>query len=278
MTTNTALIPEATEALESIDRHGYVVLGTLDPAFTDRLRSAADEVATRWAERAPNGQLHLLSCLEHHPDLVEVIDWTPLLEVLTAGLSWNIHVNHSHIDIHPPHPPTDGRRWHRDGGVQGRDMRLMPAFQPRLALKVGVFLTGVDQPDDGALELVPGSHLDSASRPTSQDPEDAVAVVVPAGSVVVIDARIWHRRRDNLGTLTRKARFLNYTYRWIASRECRFQDVPTWQDLSGVRQQLLGGSTLDPFYPAAGALPLEQHTAHAALRVPAGQRQRRPQS
>jgi ectoine hydroxylase len=117
----------------------------------------------------------------------------------------------------------------------------------------------VDQPDDGAFELVPGSHLDSASRPTSQDPEDAVAMIVPAGSVVLFDARAWHRRRDNLGTSTRKAMFLNYTYRWIASRECRLQDLPTWQDLSRVRRQLLGGSTWDPFYPAAGALPLEQH-------------------
>jgi hypothetical protein len=274
MRTNTALISEATEALETLDRHGYVVLGALDPGSTERLRCAADEVATRWAERAPGGQLHLLSCLERHPDLVEVIDWTPLLEVLTAALSWNIHVNHSHIDVHPPHAPTDGRRWHRDGGVQGRDMRLMPALQPRLALKVGVFLTGVDRPDDGALELVPGSHLDSARRPSSPDPDDAVAVIVPAGSVVVFDTRVWHRRRDNLGTSTRKAMFLNYTYRWIVSRECRFQDVPTWQDLSGVRQQLLGGSTADPFYPTAGALPLERHTAHAAPRIPGRRGQR----
>jgi ectoine hydroxylase len=259
MMTATALSPEAAEALESIDRHGFVVLGTLHPAFTDRLRAAADEVATRWADRAPDGQLHLLSCLERHPDLVQVIDWPPLLEVLTAALSGNIYINHSHIDVHPPHAPTDGRRWHRDGGVQGRDMRLMPIVQPRLAVKVGVFLTDVDQPDDGAFELVPGSHLDSASRPTSQDPEDAVAMIVPAGSVVLFDARAWHRRRDNLGTSTRKAMFLNYTYRWIASRECRLQDVPTWQDLSRVRRQLLGWSTWDPFYPAAGALPLEQH-------------------
>ena len=44
VTRTTALSPEAAEALQSIDRHGYVVLGTLDPAFTARLRARTNKV------------------------------------------------------------------------------------------------------------------------------------------------------------------------------------------------------------------------------------------
>lgn len=256
--TTTALSSAAIEALASIDTVGYTVLGTMEPELTERLAEAADTMAARWGEGLPGGQLHLLSCLERHVGLTDIVDWPPLLDVLIGGLSPNIYINHSHIDVHPPHPPTPGRRWHRDGGVQGRDMRKMPCDQPRLALKVGVFLTDVSGPDDGALEIVPASHLDLETRPTATDPADGVAVTVPAGTVVVFDARVWHRRRDNLGSSTRKAMYINYTYRWVTSRECRFDDVPEWLQLSPVRRQLLGEASWDPFYPVAGELPLEQ--------------------
>jgi len=140
-------------------------------------------------------------------------------------------------------------------------MRLWPAVQPRLSVKAALFLTDVATPDDGAFELVPGSHLDTSSREPAIDPPDAAAMTVPARTVVLFDARVWHRRRDNLGQTTRKAMFLAYTYRWITSRDRPFD--PAWAELPPVRRQLLGDPTWEPFYPAPGELPVEQWaTAH----------------
>jgi hypothetical protein len=38
-------------------------------------------------------------------------------------LGWNIHVYHSHLDVHPPLPARRPFRfeWHQDGGLAGAD-------------------------------------------------------------------------------------------------------------------------------------------------------------
>lgn len=237
--------------LSRFDADGYLVLGRLTGRLLDNLQCKVDAVADGLSER------HLLSALHHHPELITVIDWPPILSLVVELLSSNVHVNHSHLDIHPPHHPTSGRRWHRDGGVQGREMRLMPVHQPRVSVKVGVFLSDVERPDDGALELVPGSHRDPSTRRPDVDPPDSVAVTVAAGAVVLFDSRTWHRRRDNLGQTTRKALFLSYSYRWIASREVPFERFPGRAHLGELHRQLLGDGQWDAFYPPPDQLPAD---------------------
>jgi ectoine hydroxylase len=75
------------------------------------------------------------------------------------------------------------------------------------------------------------------------------------------DARLWHRRRDNLGSRIRRAVFWGYSYRWLTSRDTPFEDVPGWAGLSPIRRQLLGDQTVDPFYWASGELPLDPRSA-----------------
>jgi hypothetical protein len=245
------------ELTEAVAHEGWSVVGVLDRQLNRRLLAAVDEVAARSSETGTGGQLHLLSGLARHPDLAAVVDWPPLLALAVQLLSPNIYINHSHLDVHPPHPPTGGHRWHRDNGLMGRDMRLLWRDQPRVTAKVAVYLTDVESPDDGALEVVPGSHLDTASRHPTEEQHDGVPILGPAGTVAVFDARLWHRRRDNLGTRVRRAMFWGYSYRWLTSRDVAFGDVPEWAGLPPIARQLLGDRTVDPFYWAAGDLPLD---------------------
>ncbi len=64
--------------------------------------------APRRAARLPTsrGQLHQLSGLAQHPDLVAIVDWPPLLALAVELLSPNAYINCSHLDVHPPHPPA----------------------------------------------------------------------------------------------------------------------------------------------------------------------------
>jgi hypothetical protein len=241
----------------TVEDEGWCVVGTLDRSLAQRLRRAVDEVAARSPEVAAGVALHQLSGLAQHPDLAAVVDWPPLLGLVVELLSPNVYVNHSHLDVHPPHPPTGAHRWHRDNGLMGRDMRLLWRDQPRVTVKAGIYLSDVECPDDGALEVVPGSHLDTASRYPDQEQPAGVPVLGPAGTVVVFDARLWHRRRDNLGVRTRRALFLAYSYRWLTSRDIPFEDGPGWAALSPVQRQLLGDPAVDPFYWASGELPLD---------------------
>jgi hypothetical protein len=249
---------------ETVADEGWAVVGVLEEPLTARLLRAVDEVAARTPAGKEGGELHLLSGFAQHPDLVSVVDWPPLLDLAVEVLSPNVYVNHSHLDVHPPHAPTGAHRWHRDNGLMGRDMRLLWRDQPRVTLKVAVYLTDVEAADDGALEVVPGSHLDEASRYPDEEQADGVPILGPAGTVAVFDARLWHRRRDNLGTRVRRAMFWAYSYRWLTSRDTPLADVPEWADLPPVRRQLLGDETVDPFYWAPGELPLDPRPAEAA--------------
>jgi ectoine hydroxylase-related dioxygenase (phytanoyl-CoA dioxygenase family) len=139
----------------------------------------------------------------------------------------------------------------------GRDMRLLWRDQPRVTLKVAVYLTDVESRDDGALEVVPRSHIDTTSRYPTEEQPNGVPILGPAGTVAVFDARLWHRRRDNLGSRIRRALFMAYSYRWLTSRDVPFENVPAWASLSPIRRQLLGENTIDPFYWASGELPLD---------------------
>lgn len=75
------------------------------------------------------------------------------------------------------------------------------------------------------------------------------------------ETRLWHRRRDNLGPRIRRAMFMAYSYRWLTSRDTPFENVPEWRSLPPIRRQLLGDKTVDPFYWAAGELPLDPRCA-----------------
>jgi ectoine hydroxylase len=249
------------EIATTVEDEGWSVVGVLDEPLSRRLLQAVDEVAGRSTGGSASGELHLLSGLAQHPDLAAIVDWQPLLALVVELLSPNVYINHSHLDVHPPHEPTGAHRWHRDNGLIGRDMRLLWRDQPRVTLKVAVYLTDVESPDDGALEVVPRSHLDTTSRYPDKDQPDGMPILGPAGTVAVFDARLWHRRRDNLGSRIRRAMFMAYSYRWLTSRDIPFDDVPEWASLPAIRRQLLGDKTVDPFYWASGELPLDSSEA-----------------
>ena len=67
------------ELAETVADEGWSVVGVLDEALSGRLLRAVDEVAERSREVGATGQLHQLSGLSQHPDLVSIVDWPPLL-------------------------------------------------------------------------------------------------------------------------------------------------------------------------------------------------------
>src|SRR3954469_9265394 len=79
---------------------GWSVVGTLDRPLADRLLRAVDAVA------GSTGQVPPLSGLAQHTDLPAIVDWAPLLAPAVELLSPNNYINHSHLDVHPPHEPT----------------------------------------------------------------------------------------------------------------------------------------------------------------------------
>ena len=235
------------------DKNGYLIIpGALTPDEVAHYRDALDRVYAD-AEAAgriqPGGSLHQLSAVANCPEAIGLVDHPVTLPYIWSVLGWNVHVYHSHLDVHPPLPSKRPFRfeWHQDGGRQNREIETDP--RPRLSVKLAYWLSDVSETGRGNFKVVPGSHLTNwISGPPRRDvewpdPEGAIEVTANPGDVVVFDRRLWHARSDNYSTFTRKAMFFGYTLRWIAIRD---ENDGIWsselnEQMNPVQRQLLGG-------------------------------------
>jgi ectoine hydroxylase len=241
---------------ETFERDGYVLIpGVLSGRALNRYVAAVDRVYDahrRTGFLADDGSLHRLSAVAAASELAELMTHPDVFPLVWSILGWNVHVYHSHLDIHPRVPAAKPYRfeWHQDGGRQNRELESSP--RPRMSVKLAFWLSDVSEPGRGNFKVVPGSHTtDWISGPPRRDvrwpdPDGAIEVCASPGDVVFFDRRIWHARSDNHSNITRKAVFFGYTYRWVARRDDPPADAP-WFD--PVQRQLLGllaGRAVDP--------------------------------
>jgi hypothetical protein len=238
---------------ERFDRDGYLIIrGALTPPEVRKYADALDRVHAAAAAdgRVPDGaSMHQLSAVANCPEAADLLDHPATFRYVWSLLGWNIHVYHSHLDVHPPLAVKRPFRfeWHQDGGRQNREIETDP--RPRLSVKLAYWLSDVSEPGRGNFKVIPGSHLTNwISGPPRRDvrwpePDGAVEVTARPGDAVLFDRRLWHARSDNYSTYTRKAMFFGYTFRWIAIRD---ENGDIWSSglacrLSPVQRQLLGG-------------------------------------
>jgi Phytanoyl-CoA dioxygenase (PhyH) len=239
-----AMTPDERAAFE---RDGYLLLpGVLDARRVAFHVSVLDDLYERHRRNGllgEGGALHRLSAVATCPELAPLVDHPRVLGLVWSVLGWNVHVYHSHIDVHPPVGAEPPYRfgWHQDGGRQNRELETDP--RPRLSVKAAWWLSDVSRLGRGNFQLVPGSHtsnrIDGPPRRDLRwpDPRGAVQVTARPGDVVLFDRRVWHARSPNRSTITRKAVFFGYTYRWVRGRD-RIPTKPA--GLTPVRRQLLG--------------------------------------
>jgi len=239
---------------EQFEQDGLLVIpGALSEPEVAFYTAAIDRVYA--AEKAAGrlsraGAMHLLSAVTSCPDAVGLTDHPRAFPLVWSVLGWNIHIYHSHLDVHPPiRVPKPYRfEWHQDGGRQNRELEGEP--RPRMSVKLAYWLSDVSEPGRGNFKVVPGSHtrnwIDGPPRRDVEwpEPEGAVEVCVNAGDVVFFDRRLWHRRTNNYSDITRKAMFFGYTLRWVMARDelAALHSSRAFESLSPVRRQLLGGA------------------------------------
>ncbi|MGH2595777.1 MAG: phytanoyl-CoA dioxygenase family protein [Actinomycetota bacterium] len=250
---------------ERFERDGYLVVeDALAPEHVARLIEAVDRVWAAHRDTPPIAgaePLHLLASVGLDPLFVELLDHEPVLRLIVDLLGWNIFLYHCHLDVHPPAAgaATQKWMWHQDGGVQNRDLETHP--RPRLSVKVAYFLTDVSEPGRGNFSVLPGSHTrDAIDRPADDrnDLAGAVPVLARPGTAVLFDRRLWHMRGDNRSSITRKALFFAYTYRWVRARD-EIQIPPElFGMITPIRAQLLGSgsSAIGHWMPSDDDAPL----------------------
>ncbi|WP_394836054.1 phytanoyl-CoA dioxygenase family protein [Pendulispora rubella] len=199
-----------------LERDGYVILeGVLDelerallvaalaPFERERPRGRnafEGEFSTRVYSLAGKGGLFL--ALAEHPRI------TALLDALLAP-NWLLSTLQS-IRLHP----GEARQgWHTDDGF------YMPQ-RPR-AMRSGVSTIWALEDftaENGATEVVPGSHLWGSEHP-DDGLHAVVPAIMPAGSVLVFDAGLWHRGGANRSRGTRLCVSPQYCQPWLRPQE-----------------------------------------------------------
>jgi ectoine hydroxylase-related dioxygenase (phytanoyl-CoA dioxygenase family) len=244
--------PMTPEQRAEFEQNGFLVIrGALSESEVAFYADAIDRVyaAQKAAGRlSPEGAMHLLSAVTNCQDAVGLIDHPRTFPLVWSMLGWNVHIYHSHLDVHPPiRVPKPFRfEWHQDGGRQNREIETAP--RPRLSVKIAYWLSDVSETGRGNFKVVPGSHLrDRIDGPPSRDirwpePEGAIEVTANPGDAVFFDRRLWHTRTDNYSDITRKGIFFAYSHRWSHGRDendALFAD-PAFAEFSPVQRQLLG--------------------------------------
>ena len=205
-------------ALADLDEHGFAcVAGALNAAQVRSIKqqlhqaikaSEADGVPTRnyVFDPDPNNQrvFHLFNFSEVFVELVQRADALAFVrhqlgdEFLISNFSANI-----------TEPGNASMQLHADQGYVLPPWPAMP-----LACNVAWLLDDFTI-ENGGTCYVPGSHQ-LGHGPDPDQEYDTVAIEAPAGSMLVMDGRLWHQTgRNRTENQTRAALFGYYVLRWI---------------------------------------------------------------
>jgi hypothetical protein len=214
--------PAAT-VTEAIRTHGYAVVEGLAPELT---RQAQAELSPHF-ERAPLGSGDFtglrtqrlarliprsMACrqLAVHPLVQQVV--TRLLEEQCYHPQLSLT---SAIRIHPG---ETAQSLHRDDNV-------FPLSHPRPPAVIStIWAVNAFSAENGATRIVPGSHRwDDAERPQE---EQAIAVDMPAGSVLMWDGALYHGGGANATRAERASVLMAYALGWLRQYENMVLSVP----------------------------------------------------
>ena len=233
------------QQLDTFNNDGYLVVeDALSPEMVQRLTQAVDRIGDEERERKdldPHQLLDKFRVVIEDDIFLELLDWPKTFPLVWDILGWNIQLYISHLIIYPPEREkvelgTGG--WHQDGG---RPVREMERPQPRLSLKISYWLSDVASPSNGAMQIIPGSHKLEALPPSSDlDDENVLDLCVKAGTAVLFDRRMWHRRGLNTSSTSRKVLFFGYSYRWLRGLDFNLMPEDVLKKCDPIRRQLLG--------------------------------------
>ncbi len=234
------------DPIEEFQRDGYVILErAIDRAAIEELIAAlapyeADRPMGRNAfEGLRSQRVYSLAGkgapflrLAEHPEVLSLLDRT-LLSNYLLSTAQSIRL----------HPGEQAQSWHTD------DAFYLSARPHRMPLAISV-IWAIDDftADNGATELIPGSHTWGMEHPDTRD-GDPVVAVMPAGSALVFDAALWHRGGGNRSQRTRLAISPQYCQPYLRPQESQLLIVPpeAARGCSDRMRSLLGYSIHPPF-------------------------------
>jgi len=232
------------EQIQKFDDEGYLIVeDAIEPGLLGQLNEAVDRVEAKERTEqglSPDKVLSKFRTIAEDDIFLELLDNPKTFPLLWDILGWNIQHYISHLIIYPPEDKAGDIRsggWHQDGG---RPVPEMERPHPRLSLKISYWLSDVDTPENGAMTIVPGGHKYDSRPPACDSGEGILPVCVKAGTAVLFDRRMWHRRGFNTSDITRRVLFVGYSYRWLRGLDYNNMPEELLSKCDPIRRQMLG--------------------------------------
>ncbi len=207
-------VDSAPDAAEHIREHGLALLAGQMPA--DVLRTARDATygaaeedrrlgreADRFGLDYGEGNVRVWNILNRAPVFRDLVQQPVVLELLRSVTGWPALLGNISANIAEPGS---------DGGMLHADQIFVPRPWPPEPQGMNVaWLLDDFTADNGATEVVPGSHRAGDDVDPAALSSQAVPVIAPAGTLMVFESRLWHRTGCNRSSAPRAALFGWYT-------------------------------------------------------------------
>lgn len=231
--------------VEHLHQHGYVVVpGLLSGVQIQRIKAQLAPYL-RGTLRGRNDfegfeTERVYALLAKAPVIAELVEHPRILPILDRLLAPNYLLS-ANLAIQL-YPGETRQPLHFDDG-------FYKVARPRRAFGVST-IWAIDEftADNGATEIIPGSHLWGDERPAEDDLR-IESVLMPAGSVVVLMGTLWHRGGANRSAAPRLAITPQYCEAWLRQIENQVLAIPpgTAARYSRRVQELLGYGIHPPF-------------------------------
>lgn len=233
------------DILEPFTRDGYVIVpdvlsagelreitGALAP-YEDAQQHGRNNFEGERSKRVYSlaGKGPVFMRLAEHPVVVDL-----LARVLMPN--WLLSTMQS-IRLFPGETPQP---WHADD-------TFYPVPRPHGTLAVSVIWALEDfTPENGATELIPGSHRWGTEQPDDA-PRETLSAAMPAGSVILFDGATWHRGGANRSQRTRLGLSPQYCQPWLRPQESQLLIAPPEiaKACSPLGRSMLGYNIHPPF-------------------------------
>ena len=227
---------DLTQAGSDIVQHGFALLaGQLTGRALSLAREATyagaaeDQRSGRKADRFGldygDGNTRVWNILNRHAVFRNMVQTSGVLSLLREFIGWPALLGNLSANI--AEPGSEGGMWHQDQLFVPRPWPDEPQ-----GMNFAWLLDDFTE-DNGATEVVPGSHVEQDVDHKDLDSR-AVPVVAPAGTLMVLESRLFHRTGCNRSASPRAGLFGWYTrpiYRtqenWFLSLDRKVTDEAT---------------------------------------------------
>lgn len=245
------LNPRLERPLEELQANGFCIVEDVLPAkklaaLRDALYAVARfEQEAGWNrgyayDRGENRNQRIWNLISRNPVFCQLVEHELALEMVRAVIGWPALLSGSSANLANRHGEEEVL--HADQGYMPQPWAR--AHGVNIAWAIDDFTA-----ENGATRVVPGSHLLNRSPQPGEEIAEFRAVEAPAGAMIVIEGRCWHRTGRNLTDRPRAGVFNWYTLpiympqeNWFVSLNPAIRQFgsETLQTLLGFRPTILG--------------------------------------